>query len=298
MEEKEKRVEAEPLWKIERRFEGKRRSIICEPVAFDERVPPPKVISGIGKIFFLSCGRAGTRWMAWALRATSFKTLAVHEPPPRVNQLAYDYCHGKVSDEEVVKGLYRRRALNMKVAQWNFRCARYAETNHSLFPFADHLRLAFPGSIILGLVRNGKDFVRSGADKGIYQWRPDEHWLTPKEGTKDFKDWGHWTELQKLAWLWTTKCSAFADKVDCLFRCEDFWDEDTGLEWWNKLEAMMKIRERTGAEFYNFIRRNIANRTPPGRRAFPVYDDWSKQDKEFFQQRAGPLMKKMGYLEE
>jgi hypothetical protein len=154
-------------------------------------------------VFTLSTGRTGTKTLA-ALASLSTRSLAFHEPSPKLyglSSLYYRYNGGVVNDEIFTEAFLTARRMRFRYAlSFN---KGYVETSPQVTFLAPVIHNALPQSKFIHIVRDPKDFVRSGMRRGWYDNHPmDNTRLKPTSQSEDYKFWQKWGALEKTCWLW------------------------------------------------------------------------------------------------
>lgn len=148
-------------------------------------------------IFIVSSGRSGSKALSEAFVDAPY-TLSLHGPDKfeKANCLNYK---GKLKSPKKIIINKRKQLVEMA----HTRGLHYVENSWFISTFVKELSEVFPDCIIVHLVRDGRDFVRSGMSR---------KWFT---GNKKFLNsesaWtrDHWTppaihkdRLSKVCWLW------------------------------------------------------------------------------------------------
>jgi len=136
------------------------------------------------KLFFiLSIGRSGTKWLANLLNKAP-RALVVHEPFIEAIPHQEAFHDPKKAEEYIMK--FRKKEIYLRVH--NHDIDIYGEVNSFLRRHCEALKKAFPNAIILHLVRDGRDVVRSMYSRetmlpGAY----DTKYIRPKPGDPYYK---------------------------------------------------------------------------------------------------------------
>ena len=160
--------------------------------------------NNIKPIFILSTGRTGTTFLANFLNSQSSVT-AFHEPKPSriLRMWSFAYMNGKVSKDWMASILYKKRKKIINSVDNHI----YIESNPYLIGFVDVLNEVFNKPIIIHVLRDPRDFVRSslnhGNDSGIKlffnnyvpYWYPDikSYLKINRKLTMDEKAIGFWS---------------------------------------------------------------------------------------------------------
>ncbi len=157
-------------------------------------------------VFFLSTGRAGTKWFSEIIRKDK-RVKVLHNPYPNFaiqNKYVYDCLKGDPKHLEglynCIKELYLTGRENY--LRYGFKTdRRLIETNSSITFFAPMLAKLFPGSRFIHLVRPPEEFVRSGLNRGYYSGHvQDIRRIIPYSLNE--KDWLGFSQVEKVSWLW------------------------------------------------------------------------------------------------
>jgi hypothetical protein len=162
-------------------------------------------------VFIISTGRSGSKMLASAL-AKIPAVCALHEPLPHMNVEAFAHWSDSHTDEVVMARVrQKRRGLIEQVQQNGF---VYVESSHYCTHLVSYLHQLFDARFIY-LYRNGRNFVRSGLERGWYDRQPIsarlktiirrrllinvgnsylDHRLRPPKELK--------TSFEKITWLW------------------------------------------------------------------------------------------------
>lgn len=154
-------------------------------------------------IFVLSTGRVGTKTLA-ALAGLSRHVIALHEPIPKLYALSslYYRCNtGTFHDEVFAEAFLTARR---EIFRYALSFGRgYVETSPQVTFLAPVIRIAVPNARFIHIVRDPKNFVRSGMRRGWYFNHPmDNTRLKPIHQSDDYRCWNQWETVEKIFWLW------------------------------------------------------------------------------------------------
>ncbi|MHA1724315.1 MAG: hypothetical protein ACTSXH_05675 [Promethearchaeota archaeon] len=124
--------------------------------------------------FIISNGRTGTRFLSHFFNTLSNEIDAQHEPSPSILKLRYQFGTGKFSLEKAIKKFKRERFELYTSIQKPI----YIESNPGLSSLIPVIRKVFSSYKIIHIVRDGRDWVRSTINRGIYSSKIDRS-LTP-----------------------------------------------------------------------------------------------------------------------
>jgi len=154
-------------------------------------------------IFVLSTGRVGTKTLA-ALAGLSNNIVALHEPTPKLYGLSSLYYRGNM--EAVNDEIFAEAFLTARRERFRYVLSLgkgYVETSPQVTFLAHAIRIAVPQARFIHVVRDPRNFVRSGMRRGWYSNHPmDNTRLKPLSQSKDYKYWKRWENVEKISWLW------------------------------------------------------------------------------------------------
>ncbi len=261
------------------------------------RLLPPADWSGVDVTFIVSTGRTGTRFFG-RFFDTFPGVYARHEPKPDMVKLGVEYAAGYVSFDRAAAAIERnRRAIGRGLQRLG--ASVYVESNNRFFSLLKPLRHVFPHARIVHVMRDGRDYVRSGLGRQWYTKEDRFPRLTARMFPDDpYRDrWEAMTRFEKIAWRWQKKDSILADDVAELentltVRFEDIFTTPgrPGLYEISRFvgfsdEVVTEHLERMGAEKMNSTRR------PP----IPRWPDWDEDLTRRFEEIAGEHLRRCGY---
>lgn len=120
-------------------------------------------------VFVLSTGRTGTKFLAEYFNATYDSVLALHEPKPSylLRIASNAYAAGRVSQQTLVS-LYRRERRKILPT---LTTDIYIEATGYLYGFVDVLDQITDKPVILHIIRDPREFVRSAHNHGSHSGR-------------------------------------------------------------------------------------------------------------------------------
>lgn len=242
-------------------------------------------------IFILSTGRTGTNFFADYFNKHPSVT-AHHEPKPSriLRMWSNARLENRAADEEMVAVFSAKRKRLFKSLNGSI----YIESNPFIIGFAPVLKNVFKEPVIIHVVRDPRDYIRSalnhGNAKGVKKlfnkyvpfWYPKTGRILGKDidGSLMLRTAGYWSIINS----WLDKGSN--DKNYHLFKFEDLFSHKA------ELKRLAKI---IGVE-PGFIDKNPPNATNKSKdRVINTWDSWSKKDCREIQKICGDQMKKYGY---
>jgi neutral ceramidase len=147
--------------------------------------------------FVLSTGRSGTQTLAHLFELADNAKVWHHPEPNLIEETLHAYW-GQLDTRQVFwagRGGIIRQAWDAALI--------HGETDHNMTPFADVIAEDIPDARFLVLVRDPREFVRSGMRRGYYHPQAKGPWeaarLRPEVTDPD---WEARDRLSKVSWLW------------------------------------------------------------------------------------------------
>lgn len=227
-------------------------------------------------VFVLSTGRAGTRTLA-SLLNLSKGALSYHEPKPLLyglSQLSYFYDTEQCFDLKKEAFLLARRSR----LEFSLSCRKgYVETSPQITFLAPIILRVIPEAKFIHLIRDPRDFIRSGMRRGWYVNHPmDITRLKPHPDSKTYTEWQHWSPYRKIIWLWQEtnlwieKFVSTLDHENCLFlHAEEIFESQ--LEAIEKLYCFLNSKIPSKTKIKMILAKKI-NAQKSG--SFPKYSEW------------------------
>lgn len=244
-------------------------------------------------VFFLSTGRAGTKWFSEIIKADkSVKVL--HNPAPNLaiqNVTAYNFlANQNPSDHEkqLLKELFlaaRENHLRYSVKT----SRRLIETNNSITFFTPVLYELFPEAKFVHLVRHPIDFIISGMKRNYYT---DSAQDLRRPEKKDEK-WQAMSRIEKIAWLWNetnefieTQKQIIGNDQCFTLSFSDFDVSNTSklLQFIDVKISVSRIKKRIGSPVNTQKKGNA-----------PHFEQWSEDEKLSVIKICGNLAAKYGF---
>jgi len=161
--------------------------------------------NGILKVFIVSTGRTGTKFFAHFFN--SFPGVySVHEPYPSFLKLGIDYAQKHAGFDEAVRIINRGRQVLCHQTKRK-QATIYIESNNRIFSLLRPIRNIFPDAKIVYIVRDGRDYVRSGMSRPWYSDSDSILRLRADMFSNDLyaKRWKQMTRFEKIVWRWYKK---------------------------------------------------------------------------------------------
>lgn len=173
----------------------------------DKNLIPEQDWSDFQLVFIISTGRTGTKFLARFLNQIP-NVVSKHEPEPdkKIVDLGINYSRNIIGTQEAVQIIKNsRKAIYKELKRKN--CDLYIESNNRLFSLIPVLRLAFEDPKIIHIVRDGREYVRSGMSRAWYRDKDKAYRLRAKYFSNDeyCDTWDEMDRFKKIIWRWKTK---------------------------------------------------------------------------------------------
>lgn len=260
--------------------------------------------AGPTRIFFiLALGRSGTNFLA-SLLARDRRGCVHHEPYPLDRTLML-LRHAGGCDRAVDQLLEARfEGLLQRAGAMEF----YGEVNSYLRYEADWLRRRFD-PLLIHLVRDGRDFVRSAWVRGVYTPQETDGPILPRDEDPYAERWSALSRFQRLCWYWTHTNEHLAARIEHRVRFERILGDYPYLksrvldpigaripeELWRREVGRPRNTSRgyrlRAAAFRLLRGRDRLQRFDP----LPHWSKWDAQRSREFWEICGPAMRRFGY---
>lgn len=257
------------------------------------RPPPPEPTARDHRAFFvMSTGRSGTQTLAHLLKLADNAEVWHHPEPKLVEETLLAYW-----------GALDRRSLFWQargaIIRQTWDAGRvHGETDHNMTPFADVIAADVPRARFVALVRDPREFVRSGMRRSYYQtaniW--DQGRLRPADDDPQKPAFDALEPFDKVCWLWAETYR----RIDALtaaigpdrVRVVRFEDLVAGPD---EARALFEFLGLTGfdTEAVQAVLGQKLNAQKVG--DFPHPAEWSAEMHARCWSRVGPLAERYGY---
>lgn len=253
-------------------------------------LPNKHKLRGIHAVFVLTPGRSGSLWLAWAFQQFYYRIISLHEPGAMIKDLAFQYYNNTASLEDATTALRTVKLPAIDAARLYMKKTHYIEVGRNLFSLVQPLRHAVKSRYVsvsfLGLVGDGRVFVRSMANKGAYVQSRPYGWFRPS----GHPDWNTYSQIQKLAYHWVEKVKIIKSATDLVYRVEDI---TTSIDCWNTMVKTIGLPPLKSRQKHAGIGETRVHHTPY--KLYRSFTDISQEDQDKFWLIAGDTMKGLGY---
>ncbi len=244
--------------------------------------------------FLVSTGRTGTKFLARFFNRYP-DTWAVHEPKPDFLKLGINYARGRIDPFQVKKIISKNRTAHFKKAR-RIKAKNYIESNNRLFSVLEQLKKIFPAAGIVHIVRDGRDYVRSGMSRAWYKKHDSTLRLSANFFPNDpyFEKWDKLSRFQKICWRWQKKDGFIYQSLKNIensitVKYEEIF-KDNGFKGLYRIANYVNMDRKLTDKFVREQMENKINAT----RGYdiPHWKNWDKKKISKFNKIAGKHMKK------
>lgn len=287
----------------------------------------------INKVFILSAGRTGTKFLGDNYNKISNEFYSVHEPDrvtfskkqtgeliqklfkQGVTRLvllkAIGYCGTrnlslKAINKELGNELITKRLIDDRKWTKLENNKVYIESNHQLFGMIDILE-TFSNSKTIIIFRDPREWVKSWMNKGIWYTKTDILSLldfagfkriTPKNVGVHSIEWTSYCRFQKLCWVWNFMNRFFVDAIEkhnlSYFYFENlFIRKDSKTLEMFLVDSLGDLNKPEYVESLAMLLNTKVNENTDS--TFPGWEKWGVDDCRELQLICGNLMSKLGY---
>ena len=245
-----------------------------------------------GKLFFvLGTGRSGTQLLT-SLLNRSDQSVVFHEPNFSEDVFTMDLFRHEPKEAIAYWNDFRKNQVYKRLCQSS--ADIYGEANGTIRYHGAAIKAVFPDVALFLVYRDGRGFVRSVMgwpqfygpnSRGAYA-------LAPLPEDAYFDEWNSMSRFEKICWSWMESNSAIMREVK-----KDNWLEFekivTDYEYFSEYLAQKVNLDISYDEWIKVVSYKSENATRE--HTFPVWDDWSNDQKGHFRRICGDTMAKLGY---
>lgn len=253
----------------------------------------------------VSTGRTGTKYIS-KLFEKDKNYLSVHEPHPMGGLQGYDFIKGKTTEDELISFLKKGRRGNLNKLKRS-KITNYLESNAGLIFYIPFLKNIFPNLRVAHIIRDPRDFVRSGCSRvsGSFditepRYLKEENWLI-KSAELDFDEYrDRWYDMEmpeRFMWIWNLKnkyayeASLKHDYIKS-FKFENIFNN-------GKINSSF-LKFVSFDQELKWLKNDLSstNKNKTKKFIFPEYRDWSSILKDKLHEHCYQLMGVFNYSEE
>lgn len=244
--------------------------------------------------FTLSSGRCGTLSLA-RLLDTAANAHVWHHPQPDPIYESLQAYWGTINKKEV----FRRARQSIIYKTWSAGLI-HGETDLLMTSFSDIIAEEIPDSKFIVLIRDPRDFVRSGMRRNYYQghaWDPGR--LRPTEGSEELIRFQQMDQFEKICWLWRETysrinrfCADIPEDRQMVVRFEDLVKDNSVLK---NVFDFLGLKPFNQDAVGKIIQQKF-NEQVVG--AFPTPDQWNTELSQKLWRECGEIAEEFGYTKE
>ena len=219
----------------------------------------------------------------------------------------------KLSDAKFLGRIDTERAIRLLNAQRSSFIHQlpgsiYIEANIGYYALLDVTHRVFREHRAIYIVRDGRDWVRSHMNWGEFYGKTglrkliSHNWPTASDFPRDpYADqWNRFTRFEQLCWAWARLNEYALDTVSSnprarVFRFEDIFSGEGRYQTLDELVAFSASQPGIDLKRLDDTKGWLEHRIHQGPDGFPVWRNWTRDQKQQFERHCGTLMNKLGY---
>ncbi len=241
--------------------------------------------------FVMSAGRCGTMTLAHLLNTAGNAHVWHHPQPDPLKESLLAYW-GEIDKRRA----FWKARYSIIHKTWSEGLI-HGETDLLMTPFCDMLPNEIPDAKFIILVRDPRDFVRSGMRRNYYYGHPwDPGRLRPQNNTEGFEQWKKLDQFGKICWLWN---KTYENINQMLSRIGNdrvitvrFEDLVAGIDETKRIFDFMGLEGFDDRKIQELISHKFNAQTGG---SFPKPQNWSGQFNETLWNLCGPAAEQFGY---
>lgn len=248
----------------------------------------------INKTFIISTGRTGTKFFAkFFNQVYDFK--ALHEPNPDFIKYSIEFAKKDIKIKEAEDHIKNyRKAIFRDLKRRNIH--NYIESNNRLFSLIKPLRKIYPEAKIIHIVRDGRDYVRSGMGRDWYTSTDKRPRLKAKFLPEDsfFDKWEKMSRFEKICWRWQKKDNFIYSNLKndnnyIRVKFEDIFKNRNKKGLYKIIKFVGLEKSKVEPLIDKMLNKKINSST---NYKIPKWSHWSEKKKKIFDNIAGEHMEK------
>lgn len=255
------------------------------------------------KYFFIfSIGRSGTTFLTHLLNKDP-KALVLHEPYELDKKLLfYGYCNkfNTICDIELKK--------RFEILMNNNEYKIYGEINPYLRYHIEWIKNNFHKSILMHLIRDGRDYVRSAYNRNVFTPFEAQQTIIPEDDDVFSNKWKYLNRFQKICWYWKSTNEYIFKNVNYTIKFEEvvnnyeyfkkFVSKPTNINVskavWQKYKNR-PINYSNRFSIKNTIKNIFKSNNMNHKTSLPHWKNWDSKMIKEFNEICGSTMSKLGY---
>ena len=284
-------------------------------------------------IIVTSGGRTGTKFFSNLFREIIDGCISVHEPEtinlknlghtldvikrfglfaPTIKKITGNWGITSISNKKIRNEITSEEAILLLLDERkdfinSFSENIYVESSYHYFGLIDILPNVFKNHRLVYLVRDGREWVRSHMNREWYTTKniPSifRTILTPDPKDKYYKKWNSMSRFEKICWAWVKINKSALEGLKKnpnakLFYFEDIFNSNQKYENLKKLVDFATFFSDFKVNYKTIDDKLEKKVNMPNEYKFPIWKNWSNEQKKQFNAICGPLMSKLGYGDE
>ncbi|MDP2157751.1 MAG: sulfotransferase domain-containing protein [Nitrospirota bacterium] len=256
-------------------------------------------------VFIVSTGRSGSQMISQVL-ALHPLICSLHEPHPHLRAEAFTKWAGTAKKELIEKRIKKKRDDLIRQIRMNE--FAFVESSHYVSHLIDEVCGMYQAKIV-HQCRDGRDFVRSGLERGWYRDqsidRKIKTWLRRKflieigDAKVDHRlipPAGLTTRFEKITWLWAEMHRTVINSLEKIPKERQFFlrIEDIDRQHIAGLLEFMEVPFDDGL-LDRMLEVAMSRPGKSRKNTSPRPDEWPDADKKRFWELAGTVMEQLGY---
>ncbi len=237
--------------------------------------------------FILAIGRSGTKLLA-NLLSMGYGAVVYHEPVPEDYQ-AYLRAYQIPKDSSSYINNFRKKEIYLRARRKKPKI--YGEVNSLLRRHVVALKESFPNAILIHLIRDGREVVRSMMSRNTFStYDKNTHGVSPKHNDQFINKWEEMDRFSRICWYWQSENAYLRENLPPAVKFEDIiLNYDLFKE---------KILDPCSLDIPWNTWNNLVNQPMNKTRthALPPWKEWSIERKKIFQNICAEEMKANGYV--
>lgn len=244
-----------------------------------------EILSGSRLFFITGMGRSGSTFLANLI--DQITDISVH------HETFTDYkalISAYYEPESAKKYFDGRRGKIIAIRIKQSKCKVYGEVN-SLLRYHVNVIRNFHDAEILHLVRDGRLVVRSIMNRKAFTYEDQKHTglIKPLPGDEYRGIWPEMDRFAKVCWYWSSTCSFLLKQRLRVIRLEDI------INSYELFESQVAYPLQIHVPYELWLKEKDKPRNMNEKRSFPMWPNWSIDQKRIFINMCGDIMMNLGY---
>ena len=244
-------------------------------------------LGDLNVFFILAIGRSGSMFLTHLLNQAP--EAQVYHEPVLVDFAAYTEAFHNEKIAEYYLRRFRKKEIYLRIQDESL--GTYGEVNTNLRRHCNALKQEFPNVILIHLVRDGRDVVRSMMSRRTFQaWDPVTAQIHPHEEDRWAGAWPQMDRFEKLCWYWMTENRYLRHAINRTVQFEKLLSDYEYFA--SELLAPLNLT------IPKYAWRTAKERPKNVTRQYQIshWSDWDTDKKQAFERICGGEMRENGYV--